>query len=111
MSQFEDRERAEEARYALDQTVQFRINNRRNRLLGEWAADLMGLQAEAVADYAKSVVRSDLEEAGEEDVFRKVRADLSAANIAVTDAGLREQMAALLATARDQIMDEIKAAD
>ena len=68
MSTFDDRERAEEARYALDQETQFKVMARRNKLLGMWAADLMGLTGSDAEAYAKTVVLSDLEEAGDDDV-------------------------------------------
>ena len=73
MSTFDDRERAQEAKYALDQETQFKVAARRNKLLGLWAADLMGMTGDDAQAYAKTVVLSDLEEVGEEDVFRKVR--------------------------------------
>ena len=103
MSTFDDRERAEEARYALDQETQFKVMARRNKLLGLWAADLMGkTDAEAEA-YAKEVVLSDLEEAGDDDVFRKVRNDFDKAGVDRTDKQIREQMAELLPVAREAI--------
>ena len=77
MSQFDDRERAFETKYARDEEMQFRILARRNRLLGEWAARLMGLSEEETIAYAKDVVRADFEEAGDEDVIRKVLGDLT----------------------------------
>ncbi|MEH6696846.1 MAG: DUF1476 domain-containing protein [Hyphomonas sp.] len=108
MSSFDDRERAEEAKYALDQETHFKVLARRNKLLGLWAADLMGLIDGDAEAYAKTVVLSDLEEAGEEDVFRKVRGDFDAAGIDRTDARIREQMAQLMPVAREQIMKDIK---
>ena len=108
MSTFDDRERAEEARYALDQETQFKVLARRNKLLGLWAADLMGLAGDDADAYAKTVVLSDLEEAGDEDVFRKVRGDFDTAGIDRTDARIREQMAELLPVAREQVMKDIK---
>ncbi|WP_034825137.1 DUF1476 domain-containing protein [Hyphomonas pacifica] len=106
MSTFDDRERAEEARYALDQETQFKVMARRNKLLGIWAADLMGLSGADAEAYAKSVVLADLEEAGDEDVFRKVRKDFDEAGIDRTDARIREQMAQLLPIAREQILKD-----
>ncbi|HBF90621.1 MULTISPECIES: DUF1476 domain-containing protein [Hyphomonas] len=106
MSTFDDRERAEEARYALDQETQFKVMARRNKLLGFWAADLMGLTGSDAEAYAKTVVLSDLEEPGDDDVFRKVRADFDAAGIDRTDARIREQMAELLPVAREQILKD-----
>lgn len=108
MSSFDDRERAEEAKYALDQETQFKVLARRNKLLGLWAADLMGLMGDDADAYAKTVVLSDLEEAGEEDVFRKVRGDFDTAGIDRTDARIREQMAQLMPVAREQIMKDVK---
>ncbi|MDX1293589.1 MAG: DUF1476 domain-containing protein [Hyphomonas sp.] len=106
MSTFDDRERAEEARYALDQETQFKVMARRNKLLGLWAADLMGLSGSDAEAYAKTVVLSDLEEPGDEDVFRKVRGDFDAAGIDRTDARIREQMAELLPVAREQVLKD-----
>ncbi|HAY05465.1 MAG TPA: DUF1476 domain-containing protein [Hyphomonas sp.] len=103
MSSFDDRERAEEARYALDQETQFRVTNRRNKLLGLWAAGLMGVSGDAAETYAKTVVQSDLEEPGDDDVFRKVKGDLDKAGIAKSDLEIREEMARLLPIAREQI--------
>ena len=104
MSQFEDRERAEEAKYALDQQTQFKVEARRNKLLGLWAAGLLGLADEEADAYARSVMRSDLEEAGDEDVFRKVRGDLDAKGVDMSDGALREKMAELLHTARTEVL-------
>lgn len=108
MSTFDDRERAEEARYALDQETQFKVIARRNKLLGLWAADLLGLKDAVAEDYAKSVVIADLEEAGDDDVVRKVRGDLEKTGIARTDAQIREEMARLLPVAREQVLRDIK---
>src|SRR5687767_6950121 len=81
MSQFDDRERAFEAKYARDEEMQFRITARRNRLLGDWAARQMGLSDAEAESYAKDVVRADFEEAGDQDVIRKVLGDLTAAGV------------------------------
>jgi hypothetical protein len=103
MSSFDDRERAEEARYALDQETQFKVTNRRNKLLGLWAGGLMGLDGDSAETYAKSVVVADLEEAGDDDVVRKVKGDLEKAGIAKTELDIREEMARLLPVAREQV--------
>jgi hypothetical protein len=108
MSTFDDRERAQEAKYALDQETQFKVAARRNKLLGLWAADLMGMSGDDAQAYAKTVVLSDLEEVGEEDVFRKVRGDFDKAGVDRSDARIREQMAELMPIAREQIMKDIK---
>ena len=103
MTDFKDRERAEEAHFALEEETAFRIAARRNRLLGQWAAEKMGLTAEETDAYAKSVVQADFEEAGDEDVYRKVAADLGALADATT---IRTRMVELMAEAKRQIMDE-----
>ncbi|MDJ0922726.1 MAG: DUF1476 domain-containing protein [Henriciella sp.] len=107
MSGFDDRERAEEAKFALDANMEFKIMARRNKLLGLWAADLMDIHGDEAEAYAKTVVLSDLEEAGDDDVFRKVRGDFDAKNIDRTDTQIRDQMAELLPIARDQVMSEL----
>ena len=103
MSQFDDRERAEEKRFQLNQEQEFKALARRARLVGEWAATMMGLSAEDGAAYAKSVVLADLEEAGEEDLFRKVRADIDTKGVAISDHQIRAKMAEALEEARAQI--------
>jgi hypothetical protein len=108
MSSFDDRERAEEARYALDQQTQMRVTARRNKLLGLWAAGLMGVSGENAETYAKSVVVADLEEAGDGDVIRKVLTDLTAAGITRTESQVKEELARLLPVARDEILRETK---
>ncbi len=106
MTTFDDREKAFEKKYAHDAEMQFKATARRDRLLGLWAAEKMGLSAEEAVEYAKSVVIADLEEAGDEDVYRKVAADLEGKGVA-TD-GLRDKMAELLAEAKLQVMSEVR---
>jgi hypothetical protein len=101
MTSMSDRERAFENKFAHDQELKFKAMARRNKLLGQWAAGLLG-KADVDA-YAREVVASDFEEAGDEDVFRKVRADFDAAGIAQTDEQLRSKMIELLAVAVDQV--------
>jgi len=108
MSSFDDRERAEEARYALDQQSQMRVTARRNKLLGLWAAGLMGVSGAEAEAYARSVVVADLEEAGDGDVIRKLLADLSAAGVARTEAQIKEELARLLPVAREEIARDSK---
>lgn len=103
MSTFEDRENAFENKYAHDEEMKFRAEARRNKLLGLWAADLMGKSGEAADSYAKDVVKADFEEAGHEDVVRKVAGDLG--DKATADE-IRAKMAELLIVAKAQIMDE-----
>lgn len=104
MTTFDDRERAFENMHARDQEMQFRITARRNRLLGAWAANLMGL-TEAEADaYAKDVVRADFEEAGDDDVVRKVYGDLTSAGVDCDEARIREALEHKNVEARRQLM-------
>lgn len=103
MSSFDDREKAEEGRYARNQETEFKAVARRNKLLGQWAAGLMGLSGEAADDYAKSVVIADFQEAGDEDVFRKLRGDLDAAGVEVSDHVIRREMTDQLEVARTQL--------
>ena len=92
MTTFDDRERAFESQYARDQEMQFKIVARRNRLLGQWAARKMGL-TEAEADaYARDVIRADFEEAGDEDVIRKLLGDLTSAGVEVDESAIRQAM-------------------
>jgi len=104
MTTFDDREHAFEAKFAHDADMQFRAEARRNKLVGLWAAELMGLSGDAATAYAMTVVEADFEEAGIEDVVRKVAADLGAKSTA--DA-VREQMLALLPVAKAQLMAEL----
>ena len=106
MSSFDDRERAEEAKFAMDEAAEFKVMARRNKLLGLWAAELMDLHGDQAEAYAKTVVLSDLEEPGDDDVFRKVRGDLDNAGVDRTDARIRDHMAELLPVAREQILKE-----
>ena len=106
MTQFDDRERAFEAKFARDEEMQFRIVARRNRLLGEWTARLMGLSDVESEAYAKDVVRADFEEAGDEDVIRKVLGDLTAAGVDSDEAAVREQLGFKLVEARRQIIEQ-----
>lgn len=103
MTTFDDRKDAFEKKFALDEELQFKANARRNKLLGLWAAEKLGLQGAEAEAYAKSVVVADFAEAGDEDVFRKVRDDLNGKAPAVTDQQIRAAMDELLAKAVEQI--------
>ena len=105
MTSFDDRERAFESMYARDQEMQFKITARRNRLLGQWAAKKMGL-TEAEADaYAKDVIRADFEEAGDDDVVRKLLGDLTAAGVDTDEAVIRQTMEHKTVEARRQFIE------
>ncbi|GAB5438499.1 DUF1476 domain-containing protein [Falsiruegeria mediterranea] len=104
MSTFDDRENAFENKFAHDEEMQFKAVARRNKLVGLWAAELMGKSGDEAAEYAKSVVLADFEEAGHEDVVRKVEGDLN--GLADADA-IRAKMAELMPEAKEQIMNEV----
>ncbi|MEZ5939438.1 MAG: DUF1476 domain-containing protein [Hyphomonadaceae bacterium] len=106
MSGFDNREKAAENKFALDQELRFKANARRNKLLGQWAAGLLG-KAGADADaYAAEVVKSDFEAPGDEDVFQKVRGDLEAAGVDQSEHQIRRQMEELMAVAVEQVKGE-----
>ena len=105
MTTFDDRQRAFEAKYARDEEMQFRITARRNRLLGHWAARQMGLSETEAETYAKDVVRSDFEEAGDHDVIRKVLGDLTAAGIDCDEDQVRDALRNKEIEARRQIIE------
>ena len=104
MSTFDDRENAFEAKFAHDEEMQFKAQARANKLLGLWAAEKMGKTGEAAAEYAKEVIKADFEEAGHEDVVRKVLADLGDASSADE---IRAKMAEMLIEAKKQVMNEV----
>ena len=103
MSTFDDREKGFERKFAHDAEMQFKAEARRNKLLGLWAAELMGKSGDEAEAYAKEVIRSDFEEAGDEDVYRKVSGDLGDKSDETT---IRAKMAALMSEAKAQLMDE-----
>ena len=103
---FNDREKGFEAKYQHDQETLFKITARRNKLLGLWAAEQMGLGGADADAYAKEVVVADFEEAGDDDVLRKVLGDLTDKGIDLDKKAVRKEMDALLATAREQIITE-----
>jgi hypothetical protein len=106
MTTFDDRERAEEARFAHDAEVLFRIQARRNKLLGQWAAARMGLDAAETESYARAVVQAEFEESGDEDVIRKVLGDLLMAGLDAAEADVREALAAKAIEARRQLLGD-----
>ena len=103
MSSIRDRQAGFEKKFAMDEESKFKAMARRNKLLGLWAAEKLGKTGADADAYAKEVVRADFEEAGDNDVFRKVRADFDAAGVAQSDHEIRVIMDELLATAVDQI--------
>lgn len=106
MTTFDDRERAEEGKFAHDQEMMFRIQARRNRLLGQWAAERMNLSAAETEAYAKGVVQADFEEAGDEDVVRKLLGDLVSAGVDADEGEVRAALDAKQIEARRALMGE-----
>ena len=103
MSTFDKREDAFEAKFARDEELRFKAEARRNKLLGLWAAEKLGKTGDAASAYAKEVVAADFEEAGDDDVFRKVRSDFDAAGVDQSDHQIRRTMNELLAQAVTEI--------
>ncbi len=107
MSQFDDREKAAENKFSHDKELEFKATARRNKLLGQWAAGLMGFEGEAIASYAREVIESDFEETGDDDVFRKVKKDLDEAKANQSEHQIRRKMDELMATAMQQVKSEV----
>tara|TARA_B100000678_G_scaffold207016_1_gene174588 strand:- start:1546 stop:1869 length:324 start_codon:yes stop_codon:yes gene_type:complete len=105
MTGFDDREKAFENKFARDEEVQFKVMARRNRLLGQWAAGKMGLTPEETDSYAREVVQADFEEAGDDDVLRKVLGDLTSAGVETDAVTVRQAMDEKLIEARRQLIE------
>ena len=105
MTTFDKREEGFEKKFAHDEELRFKANARRNKLLGLWAAEKLGISGDAANVYAKEVVMADFEEAGDDDVFKKVRKDLDAKGVTVSDQDLRRAMVDLM----EKAIAEIKA--
>lgn len=103
MATFDEREKGFERKFALDAELEFKAMARRNKLLGLWAAEKMGITGADAEAYAKEVVKSDFEEAGDEDVLRKVKSDLDAKGVVQSEHQIRREMDELLAKAREQV--------
>lgn len=106
MAGFNDREKAFENKFARDEEMLFKLTARRNRLVGEWAAEKMSLTAEETDAYAKSVVQADFEEAGDEDVIRKLMGDLTSAGVDIDDADIRTALTDKMVDARRQFIEQ-----
>ena len=106
MTDFSDRQKGEDRKFAMDAETAFRVAARRNRLLGHWAAEKMGLTSEETEAYAKAVVQADFEEAGDEDVIRKVLGDLTGAGCDVDEAAVRAALEEKSVEAKRQLMSE-----
>ncbi len=106
MTTFDNRENAFENKFAHDEEMQFRVTARRNKLVGLWAAELMKLTPEEADSYAKSVVQADFEEAGDEDVVRKLLGDLTSAGVETDDDAIRAALDAKMVEARRQFIEQ-----
>jgi hypothetical protein len=106
MANFDERKDSFEKKFAHDAALRFKAEARRNKMLGEWAAGLMGLSGEKAAEYVRSVIRSVFEEAGDHDVFRKVKSDLIAAGVDQSDHQIRRHMDEFMAEAIKQIKEQ-----
>ncbi len=105
---FDDRKKGFETKFQKDQELQFKVNNRRNRLLGQWAAAQLGKSGDAADAYAKEVVMADFDKPGDDDVLQKVLKDLEAGGKGIDAADVRKQMTRLLDDAKEQLMNESK---
>ena len=106
MTTFKDREKAFEDKYKHDQELQFKVEVRRNKLLGLWLAEQLGIEGADADAYAKEVVSADFEEPGDADVMRKVMGDIAARNVDLSEHRVRKKMDELLVVAKEQIMTE-----
>jgi hypothetical protein len=109
MTTFEDREKGFERKFAHDEELKFKATARRNRLIGLWAAEKMGLSGDDAQAYAREVIRADLAEPGDEDVFRKLRADFDAKGVDQSDHQIRRVISEMMVEAVRQIEAEAKA--
>ena len=101
MSKFDEREKSFEKKFQMDEELQFKIAARSNKYLGEWASSMLGKNEEDKKNYIQEIIRSDLEEAGQEDVFRKIKKDFQAASISVEEKEIRDQMEKALLRAKE----------
>jgi hypothetical protein len=101
MNKFDEREKSFEKKFQMDEELQFKIAARSNKYLGEWASLKLGKNEEEKKNYIQEIIRSDLEEAGQEDVFRKIKKDFQAASITVEETEIRDQMEKALSRAKE----------
>ena len=101
MSKFEEREKSFEKKFQMDEELQFKIAARSNKYLGEWASSMLGKNEEDKKNYIQEIIRSDLEEAGQEDVFRKIKKDFHAASVSIEETEIRDQMEKALLRAKE----------
>lgn len=104
MNSFEDREKNFEKKFAHDEEIQFKVNAKRNKYLGEWVADKLNKKDIAKNEYIQEVIKSDFKEPGDEDVFRKVKNDFKSAGIEIDDKSIREKMIFFLDQAKKEFI-------
>ena len=101
MNKFDERQKSFEKKFQMDEELQFKIAARSNKYLGEWASSMLSKNEEETKNYIQEIIKADMEEAGTEDVFRKVKKDLHAASIAIEDSEIRDQMEKALSRAKE----------
>ena len=101
MSKFEEREKSFEKKFQMDEELQFKIAARSNKYLGEWASSMLGKNEEETKNYIQEIIKSDIEEAGHEDVFRKIKKDFQAASISIEETEIRNQIEQALSRAKE----------
>ena len=104
MSKFDEREKGFEKKFVKDEELQFKVNAKRNKYLGEWAAEKLGKLDTDKEEYVQEVIKSDFAEPGDEDVFRKIQGDFKKASISISDSEIREQMSSLLERAKKDFL-------
>ena len=102
MNKFDEREKSFEKKFQMDEELQFRIAAKSNRYLGEWASLKLGKNEDETKNYIQEVIKSDLQESGQEDVFRKVKSDFQAASLTIEDSEIRDQMEKALLRAKEE---------
>jgi len=101
MNKFDERKKSFEQKYAKDQELQFKVSARSNKYLGEWASSLLGKKEEEQKNYIQEIIKADMEEAGNEDVFRKIKKDFKSSSINIQDSEIRNQMEKALSRAKE----------
>ena len=101
MNKFDEREKSFEKKFAKDQELQFKVAARSNKYLGEWISSKLGKTQEEKQNYIQEIIKADMEEAGSEDVFRKVKKDFQTASISIEDSEIRDQMEKALSRAKE----------
>ena len=101
MNKFSEREKSFEKKFAKDQELQFRVAARSNKYLGEWVSSMLGKNEEEKKNYIQEIIKADMEEAGQEDVFRKIKKDFQAASISVEESEIRDEMEKALSRAKE----------